>query len=258
METKMQDSDTRLQKLLASKKIRKLVSEVKSLYNSDIHFEFHDGSNFHGAFDPDSFPPKIFINPITGINEANIAHELCHAIQVKEGFPFTRDVFNDTDNRLIVVKELNSNLLHIPLFQMMMKKGFDVLEYLQPTLQSIEESLEQRKDIKQPFLRVHYEAAVYLRIEYEGASLPQKRKHKIKMLFNNKAPIACSIGEEFIKIINAYDPLVPHGNIKALLNCIVFINSREILSYTPDFVTDGYTPYLQVLAEQYSAYKKNL
>lgn len=258
MTNNVQEANTKLHKLLASKKIRELVREVEDLYNSDVHFEFHDGDSFHGAFDPDSIPPKIFIHPLTGINEANIAHELCHAIQVKDGFPFTRDFFNDTDNRQTVIKELNSNILHIPLVNLMKARGFDMLEYLQPTLTSIEENLEQRKKTKLPFLRVHYEAAVYLRIEYECASLPQKRKHKIKMLFNSKAPIASSIGEEFIKIINAYDPLVPHGNIKALLNCIVFINSREIFPYTPDFITDFYTPYLQVLAEQYSTYKKNL
>ena len=72
--------DPRLRTLLTSTRLQTLIDEVKRLYNTtEIVYELREDLDNHGAFDPDSDPPRVLLNSGTGLTESNIAHELVHA-----------------------------------------------------------------------------------------------------------------------------------------------------------------------------------
>jgi len=239
---------------ISSAKVQRLISEVKALYATDqILFEFYRETDAHGAFDPDSIIPRILINPLTGLNEANIAFQLINAIQIKSGYPTTpKNIFNDKRQKVII--ELNSNLLNIRVAEELQRRGFELLEYLEPTLSSIKDVLGNRStdDIKVlPIRRIHYESTVFIRVKHEMLSLPAEELSKIIELFRIKSPLSYEIGEQLALTIYKYDLDDPREMTVALYQCIEYLDQTHIGSAVFDYSTGMYTPMLAAMKNRY-------
>jgi hypothetical protein len=114
--------------LLESHKIQKLIFQIEKLFqHKQILIEFNTNLGIHGAFDPDSQVPHFLINQLSGLTEANLAHEFIHAILFKKGFPTIPKIYPDERN--IVLREIGSNILHISLVSKMKKLGININAY---------------------------------------------------------------------------------------------------------------------------------
>lgn len=241
-------------KAIESSRIERLISEVKTLYATDqILFELYKETDAHGAFDPSSIVPRILINPLTGLNEANIAFQLIHAIQCSVGYPTTpSNIFND--KRQTVIRELNSNIWNIRVAQELQKRGFDLLEYIQPTLSSIRMVLGNRNDEDihaLPIRRIHYESTAFLRVKKELLFLPSEQLSEIVGLFMAKSPLAYEIGEQLVTIVDKYDLEDPHEMTIALYQCINYLNQTKIGNAAADYSEDLYAPMLVAMKNKY-------
>ena len=248
------EASKRFYKAISSHRIKHLISEVKAIYTTDqILFELYRKTDAHGAFDPGSVVPRILINPLTGLNEANIAFQLINAIQCSAGYPTTpKNVFND--KRQKVISELNSNILSIRVARELQKRGFELSEYIEPTLSSIRSVLGNRnsEDIDAlPIRRVHYDSTVFLRLRKELQSLPPEERSEIVELFRVKSPIAYEIGEQLAKIVDKYDMDNPREMTIALYQCINYLNETNIGNTVSDYSKDLYTPMLTAMKNKY-------
>lgn len=239
--------------IIHSNKLERLIDEVIDLYQKDrLILLIDDNLESHGGFDPDSKTPKVLLNSKTGISESNLAHELIHAVQIKQGYPTVPKMFKDRRNN--VLRELCSNIMHIPLTDIMLKSEFSIEEYLRPTLNSISKVLSARDnkaETRMIFLRAHYEATVYLRLHYEAKFLSSKERQYFESLFESKAPIAKALGKELINIINKYDIHSPRGAIIALYECVEFFNNKDLSTYYSDYASNTYSPYIQYWRKKY-------
>ncbi len=247
------DTKRQLNRILNSTKLQIVILQVVELYRTDrVVLTIDDSLEEHGGFDPDSNIPKILLNPKTGISKSNLAHELIHAIQIKQGYPTVPKIVED--KRANVLRELCSNIMHISLTGLMVKSGFSIEEYLRPTLINIKNVLSTRATTAERhmiYLRAHYDASVYLRLHFEAKFLSYKERQEFDALFQSKARIAKSIGKSLIKIINKYDTHSPNGAIKALYACVEFLNNKDLSPYYSDYVHNAYSPYLQYWRQKY-------
>ena len=246
----------KVREIFASDRLQELIKKVADAYKSKkVTLKMDPTLDFlHGAFDPGQSTPTILFNPKTGISESNFAHELIHALQIRQGFPTVPKFKGFDDKRGTVLRELCSNIMHIALADTMLRMGFSLEEYLRPTLESISKELSNRRDdseTKMIFLRSHYEASVYLRLHLEAKFLSKKEKQKFESLFDRKAPIAKSVGKELIKIIEKYDTHSPDGAITALYVCVKFLNIKDLSKYYSDYAPNAYETYLQYWLEKY-------
>ncbi|MDO8947796.1 MAG: hypothetical protein Q7U88_11670 [Desulfocapsaceae bacterium] len=239
---------------ISSPKVQRLISEVKALYATDqMLFELYKETDAHGAFDPDSIIPRILINPLTGLNEANIAFQLINAIQFKSGYPTTpKNIFND--KRQNVIRELNSNLFSIRVAKELQGRGFELSEYIEPTLSAIKSVLGNRssEDIKDlPIRRIHYESTVYLRLKQEMQSLPPEELSSIVELFRIKSPLAYEIGEQLSAIIDKYDLEEPSEMTEALYQCIKYLDQTQVGNAVFDYSSGLYSLMLAAMKNRY-------
>jgi hypothetical protein len=249
VETKI-SPDKLLDSLLSSQRIGSLVEKVRRAIGTDVVIELSDQIEEAGYYDPDSFPPTIVINKKTGLNESNIAHELIHIIQISQGFPTTpKGMFQDKRRKVVI--ELNSDILHIPLVEEMSRRGIPVKPYIQPTLQAIESVLSTRTDQQAsriPVRRVHYEAAVLIRIRYE---FPRPERRRLMRLFESKSPAALNVWSRLENIIANEDVCYPEGNIKALYKALMLFNAFDLTLQAFDFERDLYLPLTDYLQHKY-------
>ncbi len=246
----------KVREIFASDRLQELIKKVADAYRSKkVTLKMDPTLDFlHGAFDPEQATPTILFNPKTGISESNFAHELIHALQIRQGYPTVPKFKGFNDKRGAVLRELCSNIMHISLADTMLRMGFSLEEYLRPTLEGICKVLSNRRDdseTKMIFLRSHYEASVYLRLHFEAKFLSKKQKQTFESLFERKAPIAKSIGKELIKIIEKCDTHSPDGAITALYICVKFLNIKDLSKYYSDYAPNAYETYLQYWLEKY-------
>ena len=136
----------------------------------------------------------------------------------------------------------------------MAKLNFNLKNHLKPTLNSIKKVLSSRKDREVaiiPTLRIHYEAIVYIRINYEAKFLSRKKKMKFDKLFKRKSPTSLMLGKELIRIINKFGPYKPKENICVLYNCIKMLNDKDLSGIAKDYSIDLYSKYLEHLRLKY-------
>ncbi|MBL6967042.1 MAG: hypothetical protein ISR62_01295 [Desulfobacteraceae bacterium] len=239
--------------LKISKRLETVIQEANRLWETNIQFEFSQLPDIHGAFDANSTPPRILLNKETGLTEANIAHEIVHAILVKNGFPTTNKLFEGRRND--VVQELTSVIQHMPLVRFLHERGFDVLEYFEPTLNQIQENLpkydEKKADnYKHPFY-VHYLSITYLRLRYEAVFLEKDKKEYFTNLFYTYTPIGTRLGKSLEMIINNSNPYSPEGNALALYNCLRYLNTETLGGQVPKFRENLYDPWIVNLEKKY-------
>jgi len=242
----------RLKELYQDVRVKELVTEVEVAHNvEDIRFALDPRLKGHGAFDPDSKPPVILVNPASGLNAANIAHSLIHALQIAEGYPtIQRGIF--PDKRQDVVVALSNSVLDIPLVVALIERGFSPSEYLEPTLEKIEEVFSSRPEKNElSILRFHYEAAIYIRLEYEGAYLSREKRAYFDALFGAKSPIGYRLGEKMLKIIRRSSPYSARGNAIALVRLLEFLNTTTIGRDVSDFRQHLYTPCIDIVRRKY-------
>ena len=227
-----------------------MLEKVKRTIGTDVVIELSDQMEETGYYDPDSFPPTIAINKKTGLNESNLAHELIHIIQISQGFPTTpKGMFQDKRRKVVI--ELSSNLLHIPLVEEMNRRGIPIKPYIQPTLQAIEGVLSTRTSqqvSRIPIRRVHYEAAVLIRIKYES---PRPERRRFLRLFESKSPAALGVWSRLESIIANEDVYHPEGNIKALYKALMLFNAFDLTLQAFDFERDLYLPLTDYLQRKY-------
>lgn len=247
------DAIKQITEIIRSRELNRLIGEVTTAYQKDqLILLMVDNLEFHGAFDPDSEIPKVLLNSKTGISESNLAHELVHAIQIRQGYPTVPRMFKD--RRKDVLRELSSNIMHIPLTDVMSRSGFSVENYLRPTLDSISSILAARNtkdETQMSFIRAHYEASVYLRLHYEAQFLSGKERRVFESLFNSKAPIAETLGKELIALIDKHDINTPRGATIALYECVEFFNNKDLSKHYSDHVQNTYSPFTAYLKKQY-------
>ncbi|OUR83002.1 hypothetical protein A9Q82_06030 [Cycloclasticus sp. 46_120_T64] len=246
-----------LNEILENLSVKKIINEVETLYEGkSLEIIIAHDLDSHGGFHWEAEVPTISVNPRTGINKSNICHELIHATQFKKGFPFIRsNIYKDKRGK--VVQELVSNLLHINLVKEFNNREISVEEYLSPTIDQIKKELKKRKkkEVKTiPFLRIHYDALVFLRIFYEGKYLSSQEKNYIKLLFKKFSPTAYDLTFELMNIINKSNPTEPEGCALALLDCLNFLNGSNVTRKIPDFMENQYVDSLNELKDKYHAH----
>lgn len=233
-------------KILKSPRLSKLITDVLIKYETSYAIiEINNDLDCHGAFDPKSKIPKILLNPKTGISESNIAHEFIHSIQIRNNFSTSPSLCRDKRNN--VIRELNSNILHISLTTEMKERGFSIEEYLRPTLQSMKRVLMDRdinSETNLTFLRSHYEASIFLRLHYEADFLNQTERNEIENIIKEKSPIAMSICYNLIEIIDKYNTQTPMGSIQALYYCTKYLNDLNMSAEYSDYKPSPYSEYL--------------
>jgi hypothetical protein len=229
-----------------------LLDEVKVAHNvQDVMCTLDPTIKGHGAFDPDSKSPAILINPISGLNASNVAHTLIHALQVAEGYPtIPRGIFSD--RRQDVVAALRNSVLDVALVQGLAARDFSPNEYFEPTVRKIEEVLSARATPNNlSILRVHYEAAIYIRLEYEGAYLPPERRADLDELFLTKSPVGFRLGKGMLKIIKRSAPYSARGNAITLVKLLKFLNTTTIGKEIHGFRVGLYTSCINAITEKY-------
>lgn len=244
-----------LNKILKDPIVEKLIGEVENLYeNKSLVILVDENMDSHGGFHWEANIPTISINPKSGINKSNLCHELIHALQLKNGFPFIRsNIYKDQRSK--VVQELVSNLLHINLLNEFKNRKIDAEEYISPTIQSIKVVLKKRKkkEVKTiPLLRIHYDSLVFLRIFYEAKHLNLQEKNYIELLFKKYSPTAYDLTFELMDIINKRNPLEAEGCILALVDCLNHLNSiKNASSKRLDFLNNLYIDSINELNDKY-------
>ncbi|MCJ7650751.1 MAG: hypothetical protein MUP85_19240 [Candidatus Lokiarchaeota archaeon] len=242
-----------LKKLFLSDNLKSLLFDVSSELDSDtIQFNISTKIDSHGAFDPNISIPTFILNSSTGLSSSNIAHELIHAIQIKEGYPTIKKIYKDKRND--VLRELGSNLLHVPLAKILQSRGFKIEKYLAPTLMKTRNVLISRGEFdetKMIFYRAHYEAVFYLRIYFEANYLDNDQKIFYENLFKEKAPIALSLSKELISAITRYKLEDPVDYTKALYDCIKLLNDKDLSKYYKNYFPNCYADYLAYMKYTY-------
>lgn len=226
---------------LSDRAVSDLVKEIQEKYGEDPIIKIDDTLESQGAYDWGSSPPSIFLNPLTGLNKENLCHEMVHVLQFSEDFFIVSSaVYRDL--RKSVVKELNSNILHIHLTSEFRKRKISSKKYLISALQRAENALKKRtpESIKNFIpLRLHYDAIFYLRIVYEANFLTKAEKRKWHRMYLKYAPNVFPISASLQKIINKTNALNPDGAMEALLNCLQYLDS-DLAARTSEY---GPSPY---------------
>lgn len=245
--------------ILSSDKLKSLCLEMKKNSGVGIIFEIDEDFKWHGAFDPDSNPPRIYINRKSGMNEADIGLSICKGILIKNGYPTTRKaLFND--KRQEVTKDLNSFILNIPSAKILNEEGFNISKYFKKFLISVENNLKERKENlinKIPVIRTHYEALNLVRLEYEGQYYDDKKEiDDLKLLFKKKSPVAYSIAQDLIQIIDKANPYEAKGAVLAIYDCLSYFNSKNLDGLVPDFKYNLYMNAIKNLENKYKFLSK--
>ncbi len=248
--------DDLLKTILSQPSIKKLIAEVEDVYGGkSIETQLGMNDKSHGAFDWTLDHAKILINPDTGLNEANLAHELVHALQYKQGFPFL-DQTGYQDKRHKVLRGLNSNILHIHLAEELEKRGFSVKDYFDPTVSEMVRVLSRRKskETKElPILRIHYDAVEILRMYYERSYLTQNQQGQLSALQARKSPVAKKLSLELKEIIDSHDVTTPEGSAYALRDCLINLNGENASSRRSDYESGMYDKSIEEIEEKFIA-----
>lgn len=221
-----------------SKNLNQLLKDVESQYSSDANFIIKSTVNYQGAFDYQNEKPT-FIFRTDCLNESNIAHELIHALQYKNGFPIIiKNLTND--KRFEIIKELNSNLLHISLVKEMINRGISPKDYIKEVVEKVKKFIKDDIQVQQMYHgkkeRRHYDALMLLRIEYEAIYMKKIEKEKIYRMYKRKMPEVYNLFVKIKTIISANDPSTPSG-VLACLKIILTLFNKDI----------NYTDYLKLL-----------
>ena len=248
---------TTLKKIFLQNNLKGLLFDVSSELNSDtLIFNLSTAMNDHGAYDPGVRTPTFQLNAITGISASNIAHELVHSIQIKQGYPTIKKIYKDKRNE--VLKELGSNLLHIPLTKILEERGFNLEDYLMPFLKKMNDVLSARSkegETKLIFYRAHYEATMYLRLQYEAKFLDDESRNFYVELYKKKAPIAFTLATKLIGKISKYNLDNPTEYTEVLYECIKLLNNEDLSKYYSTYISNCYIDYLRYMRNTYKYLK---
>jgi hypothetical protein len=206
-----------------SKKLTMLLEEVEQLYSQKAVFIIDDAMDSQGAFDYQKEAPTFVFRTNT-LNDSNIAHELIHALQFKRGFTFIVENLT-ADKRFEIIKELNSNILHISLVAEMGKRDIEVKSYIQDVVKKIKRFIKDDKKVKEMKRaiteRKHYDALSLMRLEYEAIYLSKVEKEQIFKLYKTKYPEAYDLFLKINYILCSYNMLTiegVHNGLKEIIN----------------------------------------
>ncbi|MDM5263944.1 SEC-C domain-containing protein [Sulfurovum sp. XTW-4] len=241
---------TRLEKLLNSSfKLQQKMNEVQSIYRKPLSFHFDSNNERHISFGVNEQNVLVNINKQTGLSIENLIFAFLSAIYHKNGFYVPeKQYYNDKRER--VIRELSSVILHIPITAEMSREGFKISNFFNPTLDKMKTTLDERdkeEALSLPIFRIHYEAIVFTRINFQGLYLTRRYIDEMKNLFQQKSPHALLLAKKLIKIMNDSSPYEQNGVLQANYKCIKLLNSIEENEYFPGFTPDPYKQYLDDL-----------
>ena len=227
------------------KRLQRLLAEVKEAFGDQtITWKIENTLLYHSLFSTE--PPEVSFDSEQSITPALIAHELIHALQFKQGYYILQShKYPDSDLRPIVIRELNSNLLHIPLAKEMAERGFDARDYLEPSLADMKETFPESR-ITEPesnILLVHFLAVWYLSLHYTMSFLSLDDRTYFDELFIETSSWAGQLSARLIEIIDSNDVQNPIGNTTALYDCIEFLH-QDLLALEQAEYSNGYGPTL--------------
>lgn len=206
--------------LNAPGRLNDLVMEVEAHFEKVLFEHVEPPWNMQAAMDLDRPYPTILISDKSAVTELVLAHELCHALQAAQGFPhLSKNLFQD--ERRGIALELHSAILHVHLVKLMAARGFPVEVAFSGEIDALREHLKARpKSAAEgfPVLRVHYEAIMLLRSEFEGF-LRRDQMLGLGKLFKKKSRRAYDLGKALIKIVRNLDGLDPVSNLESQIAC---------------------------------------
>jgi len=212
-----------------------LLEEVEILYDKKAIFTIDNNLKAQGGFDYQNIVPSFTFRSDT-INEANIAHELIHALQYKQGFPIIIKNLT-TDKRFDVIKELNSNLLHIGLVEEMKKREIPIKDYIVNVVEDMKTFIND--DTKVTNMknaipeRKHYDALQLLRLEFEANYLSKNDKDGIYKMYKKKMPEVYKLFVRMIQIIKKFNMQTGEGVALALKEIIkLFSKDKDYSKYS--------------------------
>ena len=231
-----------------------LINELINIRGTnEIHIKLENPNDSrHGAYDPAAETPTIILNNQTGLNGSNIAHEIIHGIQLGKGFPSMPRIYSDNRNKVLV--ELHSNILHIDLVKKMREFSIPISEYLEPTLSSISKVLTNREawpNAGFAFVRAHYEAAIFLRLKYEGIFLSDSQSKDYDKLCQEKSPIAFNLSKDFINIIDKCDVFSSRGIVITINKIVNHLDSYNLRKSYKDWNPGYYSEFLSMWKSLY-------
>lgn len=231
-----------------STKLTKLLEEVEKLYEQKAKFVIDDTMKSQGGFAYQDIAPSFYFRSDT-INEANIAHELIHAIQYKQGFPIIIKNFTD-DKRFDVIQELNSNLLHINLVKEMFQREIPVKDYIFNVVEDIKTFISDDikvREMKNAIAeRKHYDALQLLRLEFEATYLPKNEKNEIYKMYKNKMPEVHKLFLKMLQVIKKFDMNTGKGVAFALGEILRLLNKdRDYSQYSALLKNNTLVKYLE-------------
>ena len=212
-----------------------ILEEVEILYEHKVKFTIDDNLKSQGGFDYQDIVPSFFFRSDT-INEANIAHELIHALQYKQGFPII--IKNLTaDKRFKVIQELNSNLLHIGLVEEMKRREISVKDYIVNVIEDMKNFIADDKKVSEMKKaipeRKHYDALQLLRLEFEAIYLSKKDKDEIYKMYKRKMPEVHKLFLKMLQIIKKFNMQTGEGVTSALSEILrLFNKDRDYSKYS--------------------------
>ena len=211
-----------------SEKLMHLIQEIENIYSKKIVIQIDNDMDSLGGFDYQKESPTFVFRDDT-LTESNIAHELIHALQLKKGFPII--IQNLTyDEKFLVIRELNSNLLHISLVKEMTDRGISVKEYIKVTIKKIKRFIKDSKKVNEMrntiIERKHFDAIILLRIEYEAIYLNKVEKEQILKKYKTNYLEAYNLFIEINSIIEKKDMYTVEGVKEALKEVILLLNKE--------------------------------
>lgn len=155
---------------------------------------------------------------------------MTHALQLNYGFPII--IKNLTkDKRFDVIRELNSNLLHINLVNELKKRELPIKEYIKPTIDKLIKFIKDHKNIQKfrnlSYERTHYDAIVLLRLEYEAIHITLRDKEIVYKKYKEYLPEVYSLFLKVKNIILKYDMNNPE-DVTTCLKCIINLLNNDL------------------------------
>ncbi len=229
--------------------LQALITEITNLLKKNIVYRFKSSLNGHISYGIDEHNIIVTINPSSKLTISNLYFALLAGkYDIQNYYIAPLDFFNDNRNKII--KELSSDLLIIPLLSEMSRHSISINDFFLSTLNEIKDTLSSRTehDIENLHLfRVHLEAIIFIRINYETPFLSRGEKSDIEELYEKKSPISFLLAKEILRILRNLNPYSLNGNLLCNYHCIVLLNKNEYNDSIKGYTENLYLDYINYL-----------
>ena len=160
--------------------------------------------------------------------EQTAAHELLHALQIREGWPIIKSRLPDESIIALLGSKLGSLVLDLNVEDRLKQLSFDLTSVIDTEYRDLKKAVLDEKIPSSGSNRWRRAAMMYTRA---SLTQPPRRWTKLKELFSKRAPHIARKGEELASIIKRYG----WNNPDQALACMIAI--RESISLPSDQIS---------------------